>query len=87
MSLEAINRFEIARFKRPLLSHRMMESTVNRYLAVISQLFHKAVEWDWLFKIKNWTFVLILPANVVLVLTEKRIALSSAFTIRNHSEL
>ncbi len=29
----------------------MMESTVNRYLAVISQLFHKVVEWDWLVKV------------------------------------
>jgi integrase len=51
MPLESINRFEIERFKRHLLAQGLKESTVNRYLAVISQLFHKAVEWDWLVKI------------------------------------
>ncbi len=51
MPLSEINRFEIERFKRHLLAQGLKESTVNRYLAVISQLFHKAVEWDWLVKV------------------------------------
>lgn len=51
MPLQAINRFEIERFKRHLIEKGFAESTVNRYLAVISQLFHKAVEWDWLIKV------------------------------------
>jgi integrase len=28
----------------------LSQSAVNRYLAVLSQLLHKAVEWDWLEK-------------------------------------
>jgi integrase len=51
MPLEAISRFEIERFKRHLMAQGMKEATVNRYLAVISQIFHKAVEWDWLVKV------------------------------------
>lgn len=49
--LTSINRFEIERFKRHLLTRGLSQSTINRYLAVISQLFHKAVEWDWLVKV------------------------------------
>lgn len=51
MALTDINRFEIERFKRHLLKKSFSQSTINRYLAVISQLFHKAVEWDWLVKV------------------------------------
>ncbi len=51
MALTDINRFEIERFKRHLLKKGLSQSTINRYLAVISQLFHKAVEWDWLVKV------------------------------------
>lgn len=51
MALKEINRFEIERFKRHLLAKGLKESTINRYLAVISHIFHKAVEWDWLIKI------------------------------------
>lgn len=51
MPLIAMNRFEIERFKRHLLEKGFSQSTINRYLAVISQLFHKAVEWDWLIKV------------------------------------
>lgn len=54
--LAQINRFDVERFKRHLLDKGLAPSTVNRYLAVLSQLFHKAVEWDWLKKI---------PAKVV----------------------
>lgn len=53
MALTAMNRFEIERFKRHLLEKGLKESTVNRYLAVISHLFHKAVEWDWLIKVPS----------------------------------
>jgi integrase len=51
MTLTEINRFEIERFKRHLLKKDLSQATINRYLAVISQLFHKAVEWDWLIKV------------------------------------
>ncbi len=49
--LTAISRFEIERFKRHLLNKGLSQATINRYLAVISQLFHKAVEWHWLDKV------------------------------------
>ncbi len=49
--LSEINRFDIERFKRYLLDQELKESTVNRYLAVLSHIFHKAVEWDWLVKV------------------------------------
>lgn len=49
--LKEINRFEIERLKRHLQEKGYAAATVNRYLSVISQLFHKAVEWDWLVKI------------------------------------
>jgi integrase len=51
MTLSEINRFDVERFKRHLLQTNRSESTINRYLAVLSQLFHKAVEWGWLDKI------------------------------------
>lgn len=51
MSLSQINRFDVERFKRYLRETGRAEATVNRYLAVLSQLFHKAVEWDWLTKV------------------------------------
>jgi integrase len=51
MPLKEINRFEIERFKRHMLDKGLSPATINRYLAVVSQLFHKAVEWDWLVKI------------------------------------
>ncbi len=51
MALADITRFDVERFKRHLLSKGRSEATVNRYLAVLSQLFHKAVEWDWLVKV------------------------------------
>jgi integrase len=51
MPLKEMNRFEIERFKRHMLDKELSPATINRYLAVISQLFHKAVEWDWLVKI------------------------------------
>lgn len=49
--LDTIKRLDLERFKRHLLDKGLAESTVNRYLAVISHLFHKAVEWEWLTKI------------------------------------
>ena len=48
--LGAITRFDVERFKRHLREKGLAPSTVNRYLAVLSHLFHKAVEWDWLVK-------------------------------------
>ncbi len=51
LPLNQINRFDVERFKRHLLEKGLSPSTVNRYLAVLSHLFHKAVEWDWLVKI------------------------------------
>jgi len=51
MPLADINRFDVERFKRYLLKTNRSEATVNRYLAVLSQLFHKAVEWGWLDKL------------------------------------
>lgn len=51
--LKEMNRFEVERFKRHMLEKGLAQSTVNRYLAVISHLFHKAVEWDWLIKVPS----------------------------------
>ncbi len=51
IELEKINRFDVERFKRHLLEKGLAQSTINRYLAVLSQLFHKGVEWDWLIKV------------------------------------
>lgn len=51
VDLAQINRFDVERFKRHLLEKGLAPATVNRYLAVLSQLFHKAVEWDWLKKV------------------------------------
>lgn len=49
--LNQMNRFDIERFKRHLLEKGFSLATVNRYLAVLSNMFHKAVEWDWLPKL------------------------------------
>jgi site-specific recombinase XerD len=49
--LEKISTFQIEQFKSHALKTGLSQATVNRYLAVLSQLFHKAVEWDWLDKI------------------------------------
>ncbi len=51
MPLADISRFDVERFKRNLTSTGRTEATTNRYLAVLSQLFHKAVEWGWLNKL------------------------------------
>lgn len=51
MPLQDMKRFEIEKFKRHMLEKGLAPATVNRYLGVISQLFHKAVEWDWLMKV------------------------------------
>jgi integrase len=51
MVLAEINRFDVERFKRHLLEKAFAPSTINRYLAVLSQLFHKAVEWNWIGKV------------------------------------
>jgi len=51
MPLQSIIRFEIERFKRHLITKGLAPSTVNRYLSVISNLFHKPVEWNWLVKL------------------------------------
>lgn len=53
MPLKEMNHFEVEKLKRYLLEKGLTQSTVNRYHAVISQLFHKAVEWDWLVKIPS----------------------------------
>lgn len=51
MTLSQINRFDVERFKRHMLEKGFSQATTNRYLAVLSHLFHKAVEWDWLVKV------------------------------------
>jgi integrase len=51
MPLAEITRFDVERFKRHLIETGRSEATTNRYLAVLSQLFHKAVEWNWLGKL------------------------------------
>jgi integrase len=48
MPLERIGRPDVERFKLHLLGKGLAQSTVNRYLAVLSHLFNKAVEWGWL---------------------------------------
>jgi integrase len=40
----------VEQFKSHCLTQGLSPATVNRYLAVLSQLLHKAVEWDWLEK-------------------------------------
>ncbi|WP_373533121.1 hypothetical protein [Vampirovibrio sp.] len=44
--------------KRHLLQKGLSQDTSNRYLGIwrlISQLFHKAVDWDWLVKVPTTT--------------------------------
>jgi integrase len=48
--LADISPFQVEQFKSHALKEGLSQSTVNRYLAVLSQLLHKAVEWDWLEK-------------------------------------
>ncbi|MBY0402291.1 MAG: tyrosine-type recombinase/integrase [Cyanobacteria bacterium] len=51
MPLDQIKRVQVEQFKRHLLGKGLAMSTVNRYVAVLSHLFHKAVEWEWLEKL------------------------------------
>lgn len=51
MEFSAINRFDVERFKRHLLEEGLSHGTVNRYLAVLSHMFNKGVEWEWLVKV------------------------------------
>ncbi len=53
MRLPQIKRMEVERFKRHLLSKGLAPSTVNRYLGVLSHLFHKALEWEWIERIPS----------------------------------
>jgi integrase len=51
MLLGDIKRPEIEQFKQQMLEKGFAPATVNRYLAVLSNLFHRAVEWNWLEKL------------------------------------
>lgn len=47
-SLRELSSFEIERYKRMRADAGATPATINRELAVLSHLFNKAVEWDWL---------------------------------------
>src|SRR5688572_1688298 len=49
--LKDITSFQVEQFKFHARKTGLAEATVNRYLAVLSQLFNKAVEWDWIEKV------------------------------------
>jgi integrase len=51
LPLEHLKRPQIEAFKRHMLNQGFSPATVNRYLAVLSNLLHCAVEWDWLAKL------------------------------------
>jgi integrase len=48
LPLDHLKRPQIEAFKRHMLNKGFSPATVNRYLAVLSNLLHCAVEWDWL---------------------------------------
>jgi integrase len=48
--LASISSFQVEQFKSHCINQGLAPATVNRYLAVLSQLLHKAVEWNWLEK-------------------------------------
>lgn len=48
--LSEIRRPEVERFKTHLLEKGLAPATVNKHLAVLSHLFNKAVEWEWIDK-------------------------------------
>ncbi len=50
LSLDMLKRPEIEQFKRQMIEKGFQPATVNRYLAILSHLFNKAVEWEWLDK-------------------------------------
>jgi integrase len=50
LPLDQIKRPEIELFKRQMIEKDYQPATVNRYLAILSHLFNKAVEWEWLDK-------------------------------------
>jgi integrase len=50
-ALDDIKRIDVEAFKRHLREKGLSAATVNRYLAVLSHLFHKAVEWEWVAKL------------------------------------
>ena len=50
-ALEEINSFQIEQFKSQCRKDELSNATVNRYLAVLSHVFNKALEWGWLDKL------------------------------------
>lgn len=48
--LNKISSLDIERYKKFRLENKVKQTTVNRELAVISHLFTKAIEWQWLDK-------------------------------------
>ena len=50
-ALESISSFQVEEFKSQCLKEGTSPSTVNRYLAVLSHLLNKALEWGWINKL------------------------------------
>lgn len=48
--LNKISSFDIERYKKLRLDNKIKQTTINRELAVLSHLFTKAMEWQWLDK-------------------------------------
>jgi integrase len=48
--LDKISSFDIERYKKFRIDNKITPGTVNRELAVLSHLFTKAIEWQWLDK-------------------------------------
>jgi integrase len=51
MELASIRRMDVERFKRHMLEKGFAPATINRYTAVLSNMFHKGIEWEWLERI------------------------------------
>jgi len=47
-ALTEISSFDVERFKKHCLDQGLSTSTVNRFLAVLTHLFNKAIDWCWI---------------------------------------
>lgn len=46
--LDGLNSFDVERFKKQCLDDGLSKSTVNRFLAVLTHLLNKALDWGWI---------------------------------------
>jgi len=49
--LKEISSFQIEQLKSKLLKEDLTQATINRHLAVLSHIFTRALEWDWIDKV------------------------------------